>query len=288
MRALLLPFGLRDGQLVNVNAVERGQGCDCVCPHCHEPLVAKKGSHNTHHFAHLSNSDCGAGLETALHLAAKEAIETARGLRLPAVTIQFDSYAPPWTIHEEQYVFANKVKLEERHDSVIPDVVVYLRDRPLFVEINVTHGVSEAKEQWLRKRRISAIEVVLKDMDHQLTLEAIQQAVVGSVSQKKWIFNRKAQQALAFARKHAISMRHVYHGCALHVNDCPLPARRWRGMPYANVIDDCVHCDFCVSCGLNGEGKTLCIGQTGAKNFAEFKRSFVRLPNSAPNISCLL
>ena len=32
---------------------------------------------------------------------------------------------------------------------------------------------------------------------------------------------------------------------ALHVDDCPIPAREWEGKPYANVLDDCVSCPFC-------------------------------------------
>lgn len=31
---------------------------------------------------------------------------------------------------------------------------------------------------------------------------------------------------------------------ALHIDDCPIPAREWEGKPYANYLDDCVHCPF--------------------------------------------
>ncbi len=33
----------------------------------------------------------------------------------------------------------------------------------------------------------------------------------------------------------------------MHVDDCPLAVRVWRGKPYANVIDDCIYCKRCVS-----------------------------------------
>ena len=32
------------------------------------------------------------------------------------------------------------------------------------------------------------------------------------------------------------------HIVALHVEDCPIPAREWGG---ANILDDCVGCPFC-------------------------------------------
>ena len=31
---------------------------------------------------------------------------------------------------------------------------------------------------------------------------------------------------------------------ALHIDDCPIPARKWEGKPYANLIDDCTSCPF--------------------------------------------
>ena len=31
---------------------------------------------------------------------------------------------------------------------------------------------------------------------------------------------------------------------ALHVDDCPIPAREWEGKPYANVVADCFDCPY--------------------------------------------
>ena len=31
---------------------------------------------------------------------------------------------------------------------------------------------------------------------------------------------------------------------ALHVDDCPIPAREWEGKPYANVTADCFDCPY--------------------------------------------
>ena len=36
----------------------------------------------------------------------------------------------------------------------------------------------------------------------------------------------------------------VFRGMALHVDNCPKPARKWHGKPYANVMDDCLYCEF--------------------------------------------
>lgn len=44
--------------------------------------------------------------------------------------------------------------------------------------------------------------------------------------------------------KRALAERPEYI-VALHVDDCPIPAREWQGKPYANVLDDCTSCPFC-------------------------------------------
>ncbi|MBU4485366.1 MAG: hypothetical protein KKD38_00420 [Candidatus Delongbacteria bacterium] len=46
---LKLPFGMKDGKLVQVSDVEQGSKCGCICPACAQPLVARKGEINIHH-----------------------------------------------------------------------------------------------------------------------------------------------------------------------------------------------------------------------------------------------
>ena len=41
-----------DGRLLHIDDVPSGLACDCICPGCSRPLVAKKGRLQAHHFAH--------------------------------------------------------------------------------------------------------------------------------------------------------------------------------------------------------------------------------------------
>ena len=67
-----------DGHLVSVDDVKTGQGCNCICPSCKEPLVAKnKGMVRIHHFAHQSGTECDLAYESMLHLLAKERVQSA-------------------------------------------------------------------------------------------------------------------------------------------------------------------------------------------------------------------
>lgn len=40
----------------------------------------------------------------------------------------------------------------------------------------------------------------------------------------------------------ARSLPIICRGLAYHIDYCPIAARVWQGKPYANVMDDCAHC----------------------------------------------
>jgi hypothetical protein len=87
--SLLQSFAIaKDGRVVSVNEVERGQACGCTCPACRRPLIARQGEVRVWHFAHATGADCEGGAESALHLAAKTAIERAGGITLPGLSVK--------------------------------------------------------------------------------------------------------------------------------------------------------------------------------------------------------
>ena len=64
------------GQLVYIEVVQTGINCNCFCPACKEPLVAKnQGGKRIHHFAHKSGTECAHAVESMLHILAKEKIQ---------------------------------------------------------------------------------------------------------------------------------------------------------------------------------------------------------------------
>jgi hypothetical protein len=78
-----LDFGLdHTGQMRGVDEVEQGLACNCVCPGCGSPLIAKKGRVRVHHFAHQGAS-CTIGAESALHRMAKQIVADERRLVEP-------------------------------------------------------------------------------------------------------------------------------------------------------------------------------------------------------------
>lgn len=276
--AFKLPFGLRDGVLVHVSTVPSGKACACLCPSCGGALVAKKGTRVAHHFAHASGAECAHGLETALHLAAKAAIEAAGSFVIPAVQLEFGSYKAPWTLAPAQRVTPEAIVLEQRVGSVVPDVVLTVGGRRLLVEVAVTHYVDGAKRQRLADAGLSTVEVSLGHLSRDASAAAIAEAVVDGVSHKRWVYNARVERERRLVLRAAAALPLVRRGLALHADGCPLPAREWRGKPYANVIDDCLACEYCVETGIGpSDGdRLLCLGSLQIDTVDDWQRAKAR------------
>lgn len=270
--ALKLPFGLRDGVLTHVGEVEAGKACGCTCPGCGAPLVAKKGTKVVHHFAHATGADCEHAVETALHLAAKNTIERAGYFVVPRVRLDFGSHKKPWLLSGAQRVVPEAVVLEHRMGGVVPDVVLIVGGKPLLVEVAVTHFVDEEKRARLAAMDLSTVEVSLSHLARDTSEGAIAAAVVDGVEHKRWIHNARVERERRRVMAAADALPVVQRGMATHVDGCPLPAREWRGRPYANVIDDCANCEFCVEPGLGGY-TLLCLGRRRISTLEDWQRA---------------
>jgi hypothetical protein len=266
MTDIKLPFGLMDGAVVHISQVKQGLACGCVCPDCGESLVAHKGSSVTHHFAHLKGAECARAVETALHLAAKRILTDRRKITLPAVHIHFDSHRSPLLLAPEQTFALDDVHEERRTGDIFPDILAVSGTTPLMIEIRVTHAVDEAKLQKIRARGISTIELDLSAAARTFSPDDLADTVINRTDGKTWLFNAKAEKLKRLFLQSGVRKNSIRRGLALHVDDCPIEARIWKGKPYANVIDDCVNCQFalgvgptmdCIVCGGRHKLKTF-------------------------------
>jgi hypothetical protein len=269
---LKLPFGLRDGHLCHVEDVPQGASCGCTCPGCDSPLIARKGRRVVHHFAHAS-TDCGRAVETALHRAAKEAIEASGELLLPAVVLDFDSNKQPWTIAEPKLVRPDSIRLESRVGGTVPDLVLTIGGRELLVELFVTHAVDYAKLAKIRELNLSVLEISIGHLSRALPFAELRAAVVYDAENREWLFNAATFRLRGMLQKVARELPHIQRGFAIHVDHCPIAARVWRGKAYANVIDDCANCEFCFNVGLDEseEGTVLCLGHSKISSYADWR-----------------
>src|ERR1019366_6536700 len=135
-----IPFGLRDGRLLQPDEVSRGLACNCVCPGCGSRLVAHHGEKKVKHFVHYVTADCINGYESAIHKAAKQVLLQSKQILVPAIHASgflFDRGSNV-TVREsqsiaERFIPIEDVEVEKDMGSVVPDLVLSGLGKKLFI-----------------------------------------------------------------------------------------------------------------------------------------------------------
>lgn len=197
-----IPFGIKDGVLVDVSAVESGLACGCVCPSCHRRLQANKGEVVSHYFSHDPSDEakgCEGAAETAIHLMAKQLLVEAQRMFVPKLEVTVAMSDMNGTVHEEKALVESegwkvfdRVESEIRFGGVRPDIIGYKGSEPLLIEVAVTHFTDRDKVRLIRNRSISAIEIDLSDVSNTVTTSELRKRVVESANKKAWRSNPAA------------------------------------------------------------------------------------------------
>jgi hypothetical protein len=241
----LLPFVLKEGQLLHISDVEKGLNCECVCPSCGHPLVARKGEKIIHHFAHHKGKECEYGLETTLHLAAKEILAEHKRIILPEVKLDMNDHSNRWIISKEKEIGFDEVILESYQNGVIPDVLVYVNGKPLMIEITVTHKTDEEKIQKVRKRGISILEIDLSRYKRDISYEELEKEIIHTTHNKNWLTNQLINRT-----KNMVEQLSDKKVCDRQgPKRCPKFIKGYsggggRGYRQISWLNDCQYCEF--------------------------------------------
>ncbi|WP_414476433.1 hypothetical protein [Microvirga sp. M2] len=225
-----LVFGERpDGSIAYISEVARGIACECRCPACGTPLVARKREVK-HHFGHYGAADerpCKTGPETALHKFAKDIL--ARRLQLFLPTLDLFNGKDRWVGFEGRTYEFDAAVLEDRLGSIVPDVIVRKGDRDLLVEFAVTHECGPEKINQIKGMDLSAIEIDLSGIDPEIeSREGLERAILDTAP-RKWLHNPKlrdghaALDALRNQRagqldRRAAALRAAYRDSCSHIS----------------------------------------------------------------------
>lgn len=192
-----IPFGLKNGILYEPSQVERGEACNCICPSCNKPLIAKKGDKNIHHFAHATNNSCQTGSETAIHLAAKQIIFQKKAVFLPSIEVD-DILVDYNTVTFDEIILEKSLGNEHSNLPFIPDITAKLHRQSdtqnLYIEIAVTHFSEENKIIEFRKHKLSSIEIDLSGLlnEKYVDFEMIEN-IINSGQKTSWIYNYRLE-----------------------------------------------------------------------------------------------
>ncbi len=195
-------YACKHGVLVHVSTVVSGLSCDCYCPKCNNPVIAKKGRIREHHFAHTPGTECAGAAETVLHLLSKEIISELESISIPAYNYKRTKSFPTRKsiTHEEKLACGGNVKIDaveiEKHlGSFKPDIVILSHNKKLIIEIAVTHKVGKRKQRKLRKYNIPAIEIRMPEEYALKEKDELKHIIKNDTGIKYWLYHPKEKQA---------------------------------------------------------------------------------------------
>lgn len=144
---LLIPFGFRlsDQQFVDVSEVKRGRKCNCICPSCKTPLIARQGEVNDWHFAHAckgvssqTENRCEYSFGLSVTLMAKQVIATASSIELPSLTMYTNENIEV-KVSKQKSASLDTVKIEQKVNSVQVDATLKLGEYIIAVIFTASH-----------------------------------------------------------------------------------------------------------------------------------------------------
>lgn len=174
------------GKLVYIDAddVLNGKACNCTCPHCHQPVVAKnKGEIRDHHFAHANNtSDCKGAKMAVIHLLAQQIIQEEKCVMLP------DYYQIP---SQQKHFKEVRLEVHDKELNLRPDIICEDESGNMWsVEICNTHSVHGAREEKYKNQNvINCLEIDVSEQEEDK--EKLKDFLLNSTGNRKW-FNTSA------------------------------------------------------------------------------------------------
>lgn len=169
------------GKMVHVDDVPRGLACGCVCPCCHERLLARHGEVKEHGFAHHSDSR-GANLKicymVSLYKLAEQIIETRKRVHVP-------SYYGIFPGKDIEFVEAKTDGRFERDDKQ-PDVMATSRDGKKYI-IEFTFDYKVQHKQAVDYKNLNCLEINLSGQ----TLETVERFLLEDDKDRKWLNNQE-------------------------------------------------------------------------------------------------
>lgn len=176
------------GRMVAIKDAVNGLGCECICPQCRLPLVARQGEVNQWHFAHKGDSDaCEGARESARHKMAKQIITDAKAVYIPLYSEIFGF------LTAGELIQLDDPETEQWMDGMRADILAKWNGSPLIIEVAVTHVCEPEKIALVRDRRINCMEIDLASHfndadDHELRVMVLKDAP------RRWLYHPEIER----------------------------------------------------------------------------------------------
>ena len=168
-----------EGKIVNVDSVPGGLACGCICPNCHEPLLARHGRKKAHCFAHHSE-DRGSNLKMCykviLYKLAEQIIKTQKRIHAPSY---YGIYGGGVIEFEDVRIDGQYERLDKQ-----PDVIATTKDGKQYL-IEFVYEYKVLHKNPIDYKNMNCLVV---DLSHQW-LESLERFLLTSSKDRYWINN---------------------------------------------------------------------------------------------------
>lgn len=217
------PFGLQNGQIIMIDDIDKahnGSKCNCVCPACKEPFIARMGDKNQHHFAH-SGKGCDEinAYMTGLYMLLSEYL-TSNKLYLPPVIVGFELSAYAFLtqenvaehsrlmsesrepdreilLYEQSKMDFDKSEIVRNNEGVPHAILAQKNDSQLAIRITPPDTVCKAGEA-KKYKDVTTLEIDLSDAEDIISdgkKDEIFDYINNNDSIFCWIYNPKIVKA---------------------------------------------------------------------------------------------
>lgn len=175
----------------HISSVKSGLECNCSCPVCNAPLIARKGSIKSHHFAHIRNSKCKAGNNDSLIYLIANILKEAKRIVVPG--FDFHNIIGENNIncniyYEYCYIKPEKVIIDIKKNGIF---IKYQNTHTLFLRI-ITLENKLIKNDINKKYSILSLN--LEDFSYDTPIYILKNIITEKRDKKSWIYNKEADE----------------------------------------------------------------------------------------------
>lgn len=234
----LIPFGQKsDGSFVDIAHVEKGKNCNCTCPSCHMPLIAKQGDIKEWHFAHLSNKEsidrtenaCEYSFFVSVHLMAMQLIKDHLSMALPALKGRIfsesirdcggTSISETFTVTETKNIKLSNVEVKKSVSGKVADIVGIIGNYSFVIVFSYPGREIPMEYENPADKKCGIIEVSLdatqslffdtKDSDKSYQ-EVLYEFIKNNIDEKRWLYHPRFQEAKVQAKQRLEAKKEEY------------------------------------------------------------------------------
>jgi hypothetical protein len=184
-----LPFARLNGKPVSILEVPNGKDCNCVCPGCGRPLIAKNNEENVRekHFSHMGHDNCGIDLR---QLAANLLVEVLRDcphIHLPKIVVERKFPQKPHPVADSATKRITSVS-DPDFSRFHPKILIECEGTPLELFPYLSKaicGISDHSEN--PNPDHSALRVNMTSVFEEKDLERLKSIILHDAREKTWL-----------------------------------------------------------------------------------------------------